>query len=159
MGVVEYWRFDPPGGRFHYTHLAGVRLVNREYRPVTNHWTDGEHFWGHSEALNLDLCWERGELRWYDPVARRYLPTFDDERAARIAAEARVRELEEQLRRNLSRSPALRPGKPLPMTRKRGGRKSLPTTCHLTPAARRSLAGITTGSPPPGRLRWRAGPA
>ena len=70
-----------------------------------------DHLWGHSEALNLDLCWERGELRWYDPVAERYLPRFDDERAARVtaeaqrdaaeaqrdAAEARVRELEEQL--------------------------------------------------------------
>lgn len=106
MGVIEYWRFDPSGGRFHLTHLAGDRLVGEEYQPITINRTDDEHFWGHSIALNLDLCWERGELRWYDPVAQRYLPTFDDERAARItaeaqrdAAEARVRELEERLRR------------------------------------------------------------
>ena len=106
MGVLEYWRFDPSGGRFHRTHLAGDRLVNGEYLPVTINRTDNGHFWGHSEALNLDLCWEQGELRWFDPVGQAYLPTFDDERAARLsaeaqrdAAEARVRELQEQLRR------------------------------------------------------------
>lgn len=82
------------------------------YQPVTINRSDDGHFWGHSEALNLDLCWEQGELRWYDPVAQRYLPSFDEERVARLtaeaqrdaavarsdAAEARVRELEEQLR-------------------------------------------------------------
>ena len=118
MGVLEYWRFDPSGGRFHRTHLAGDRLVNGEYQPIPISRTDDEHLWGHSEALNLDLCWERGDLRWYDPVARCYLPTYDDERAARItaeaqrdaaetqrdAAEARVRELEEQVRRQNSGS-------------------------------------------------------
>ena len=112
MGVLEYWRFDPSGGRFHRAHLGGDRLVDGEYQPITISRTDDEHFWGHSEALNLDLCWERGELRWFDPVAGVYLPTFSDERAARVvaeaerdaaeaqrdAAEARVRELEEQLR-------------------------------------------------------------
>ena len=106
MGVPEYWRFDPSGGRFHRTHLAGGRLVDGEYQPIPITQIDDEHYWGRSESLNLDLCWERGELRWYDPVAQRYLPTFNEERAARIAAEAqheaaeaRVRELEAQLRR------------------------------------------------------------
>lgn len=111
MGVPEYWRFDPSGGQFHQTHLAGDRLVNGEYQPITINRTDDGHFWGHSEALNLDLCWEQGQLRWYDPVGQTYLPTFDDERVARLsaeaqraaaeaqrdAAEARVRELEERL--------------------------------------------------------------
>ena len=99
MGVPEYWRFDHTGGNFHSVPLAGDRLVEGEYQPVAITRIDDEHYWGHSEALNLDLCWERGELRWYDPVAQRYLPTFEDERAARIAAEARIRELEEQLQR------------------------------------------------------------
>ncbi len=107
MGVPEYWRFDSSGGRFHRSHLAGDRLVDGRYRPIYISRADDEHYWGHSEALNLDLCWERGELRWYDPVARRYLPTFDDDGpTARIAAEAQrdaaeelVRELEDRLRR------------------------------------------------------------
>ena len=127
FGVSEYWRFDPSGGQFHKSHIAGDRLVDGEYLPITINQTDEEHFWGHSEVLNLDLCWEQGELRWYDPAAQAYLPTFSDERAARIvaeaqrntaeaerrtaeaerddaqsqrdAAEARVRELEAELRR------------------------------------------------------------
>lgn len=105
FGVSEYWRFDPSGGRFHRAHLGGDRLVDGEYQPITIIRTDDEHLWGHSEALNLDLCWERGELRWFDPVTGIYLPTFSDERAARVvaeaerdAAEARVRDLEEKLR-------------------------------------------------------------
>ncbi len=100
FGVAEYWRFDPSGGQFHQTHLAGDRLVNGEYQPLPIRRSDDEYFWGHSEVLNLDLCWEQGELRWYDPAGQRYLPSFDDERAARIAAEARVRELEERLRQS-----------------------------------------------------------
>ena len=42
-------------------------------------------------------------MRFYDPVARRYLPTYDEEADGRIAAEARNRELEEQLKRLQSR--------------------------------------------------------
>ena len=112
FGVPEYWRFDPSGGRFHRTHLAGDQLVSGEYQPITINRTDDEHYWGHSEALNLDLCWERGELRWYDPVGQTYLPSFDDERTIRVvaeaqrdAAEARVRELEERLQRAEEREP------------------------------------------------------
>ena len=56
-----------------------------------------EIYRGHSDALNLDLCWEDGELRWYDPVAGRYLLTYKEvaeariaERRERIAAEQRA---------------------------------------------------------------------
>ena len=54
---------------------------------------------GYSEALDLHLRWERGELCFYDPGTGRPIATLADEREARAAAEARVRELEEQLRR------------------------------------------------------------
>lgn len=124
--VLEYWRFDYTGGRFHSTHLAGDRLVGDEYQPIPIHRTDEGHYWGHSDALNLDLCWENGELRWYDPVGRRYLPNFQEkdeqhraaearadaerearisEREARIRAEARIRELEAQLHQQQSPDP------------------------------------------------------
>ena len=56
--------------------------------------------------LGLDLCWEDGQLRWYDPATGRYLLTYDEEAAGRLAAERerdaaleRVRELEDQVRR------------------------------------------------------------
>ncbi len=104
MGVTEYWRFDPSGGDWHSAHLAGDRLVDGEYQPITIYRTEAGHYWGHSDVLNLDLCWEEGELRWYDPVSQRYLTTHQEERDARRAeaaradaAEARIRQLEEQL--------------------------------------------------------------
>ena len=120
MGVPEYWRFDPSGGRHHIAHLAGDRLVNGLYEPVRIHQTDSEHFWGRSEALGLSLCWEEGQLRFWDPVGQLYLTTYAEEhdarrqseaqtiaerdarlaeRDARLEAEARAQQLEEELRR------------------------------------------------------------
>ncbi len=132
--IPEYWRFDPSGGRYHDAPLAGDRLVDGAYQPIRIVRVDEAHHWGHSDVLDLDLCWEEGRLRWWDPAARRYLPTFDEvdderiiaaglagieqrsriqaearadtEQTTRIqaearanSAEARVRELEEELRR------------------------------------------------------------
>ena len=45
-----------------------------------------------SEALGLSVCWEDGMLRFFDPVAESYLRSHDE-------AEARVAELEAELRR------------------------------------------------------------
>ena len=67
------------------------------YAPVAIHRIDDEHFWGRSESLNLDLCWEDGNLRFWDPAAQRYLATFKEESAARRAAEARATEAEAAL--------------------------------------------------------------
>ncbi len=113
MGVPEYWRFDPTGGLYHRAPLAGDTLVEGRYRPIPIHHTDEGHYWGHSTALDLDLCWEGGELRFWDPAGHRYLTTDQEERAARrvaearadrerqarAAAEARILQLEEELRR------------------------------------------------------------
>ena len=106
FGIPEYWRFDPTGGRRYDLPLAGDRLVDGAYQPMTVIRTDDSHLWGHSNVLNLDLCWEEGYLRWWDPAAGRYLETHEEEAEARIAAESRadtaesrIRELEEELRR------------------------------------------------------------
>ena len=105
FGIPEYWRFDPTGGEYYETGLAGDRLVDKVYQPITIVHTDATHHWGHSEVLNLDLCWENGELRWWDPAEKQYLPTHDETRARLImtearanTAEARISELEEELR-------------------------------------------------------------
>ena len=99
FGIPEYWRFDPSGGDYYGTGLSGDRLVDGLYQPIGITVTDDSHSRGHSEVLGLDLCWEDGQLRWYAPPAERYLPTFDDEAEARIAAEERVRALEAEIRR------------------------------------------------------------
>ena len=94
MGVPEYWRFDGTGGRWYQAHLAADRFVEGLYVAIPIHQTAEGHYWGHSDSLNLDLCWEAGNLRFWDPIARIYLNTFADERAARSAAEARAMEAE-----------------------------------------------------------------
>ena len=90
LGVGEYWRYDPTGGEFYGEPLVGEYLVDGEYRPIhLNHESDGR-VWGHSEALNLDLWWEDGELRFWDPAAGRWLLNLEEEHDGRIAAEDRA---------------------------------------------------------------------
>jgi hypothetical protein len=86
-GIPEYWRFDPTGGDRYPVGLAGDRLVGKEYQPMEIVPTEEGSYWGHSDVLNLDLCWEHGQLRFYDPVAQLYLLTHDEEAQARITAE------------------------------------------------------------------------
>ena len=105
FGIPEYWRFDETGE--HYgDRLVGERLVEGEYRPIEISNLAGDILQGHSDVLDLDIRWHDGRLEWYDPVTGRHIATFDNERAARIqaetraeSAEARSRELEEELRR------------------------------------------------------------
>ena len=86
--------------------LAGDRLASGRYEPIEIVQADETHYWGHSDVLNLDLCWEEDQLRWYDPAVLQYLLTFDETEEARIAAvrkrdaaRQRVRELEAEIRR------------------------------------------------------------
>ena len=112
MRIPEYWRFDEtPTGRWHGARLAGDRLVNGQYHPLPIRQLPDGSLRGHSQVLNVDLCWESGELRWREPATGRYIATFRDERAradweqdradrerdARLQAEARARELEAEL--------------------------------------------------------------
>ena len=116
LAIPEYWRFDKTG-QHHGVRLAGDRLVNGLYQPIPIEELPDGSLRGHSEVLNLDLYWERAQLEWYDPGTGRPIPTLEIEREARIRevqierearmqeslradnAEARIRELEEELRR------------------------------------------------------------
>ena len=57
FGIPEYWRFDATGGRWYDAALAGDRLVEGAYQPITIHRSAASHLWGHSAALNLTVCW------------------------------------------------------------------------------------------------------
>ena len=89
-GVREYWRFDPSGGEYHRQSLAGDALTDGAFQPMPIVETPEGHLWGRSEVLGLSICWEDGQLRWWDPVAERYLETHNEEAEARIAAETRA---------------------------------------------------------------------
>ena len=98
FGIPEYWRFDPTGGRRYDVPLAGDRLVEGVYQPLQIVEVEPQHLHGHSDVLGLDLCWNHGDLRWFDPSTAQHLMTLAEERQARIAAEDRIRRLEEELR-------------------------------------------------------------
>ena len=126
LGIPEYWRFDETGD-FHGTGLAGDRLVDGRYEPVPIEAVAEGALQAYSTVLDLFIRWEQGELRWHDPATGRHIVTLEDERnraeseraraesnrvladgerdranaeqEARMAAEARVRDLEAELRR------------------------------------------------------------
>lgn len=99
FGIPEYWRFDPSGGEYHDAALAGDRLGVDGYNPIEIETLGEDLFRGHSDVLGLDICWERGQLRFFDPAEGRYLRTFDEEADGRLAAEAEVRRLRDELAR------------------------------------------------------------
>ena len=96
LGIQEYWRFDHTGN-FHGTKLAGDRLVEGHYEPIDIEDVEEGILQSHSAVLNLLLRWDHGQLRWHDPATGQEIPTFERERARANAAEARVRELEDEL--------------------------------------------------------------
>ena len=111
-GIREYWRLDPSGGELYGTALAGDRLVDGEYRPVSIEQMADGSLRGYSEVLGLYLCWEDGRLRFLNPETGSYLLSHqeevaradeeqaraDQEAEARRTAEAEVRRLRERLR-------------------------------------------------------------
>ena len=127
LGVREYWRYDETGGDFYGEPLVGERLVDGEYRRLELHEESNDRVRAHSDVLDLDLWWEEGELRFWDTVAESWLLSHEEaqaradeefvraeeaqaradevyiqaeqERAGRLEAEARVVELETELRR------------------------------------------------------------
>ncbi len=99
LGVGEYWKFDPSGGEHYGEPLVGETLVGGEYRRMEIVRESDGRVWVHSPTLNLELHWVDGRLRFYDPEGCRWLQNMGEADAARESAEARVAELEAELRR------------------------------------------------------------
>ena len=90
-GVGEYWRFDPSGGRFHDAPMAGdILTVEGGYAPLpVNRDPDGL-LWGYSPVLDLELCWDNGQLRFRNPHTKEFLPTPEEARFLLLDADARA---------------------------------------------------------------------
>ena len=106
LGIGEYWRYDAtPDSRHYGTPLYGGRLVAGEYQPMPIVTEPGGMLRGHSPALGIDLCWDDGRLRFYDPARDVWVPDYyelletvtaatDQTEAARLDAESARSELE-----------------------------------------------------------------
>ncbi len=90
LGVAEYWRFDSTGGELYGQPLAGERLVDGEYQPYELHTDAGGSVWAHSEVLAVDFYWDGDEFDVLDPETGRTIDKFEVEREARLAAEAQA---------------------------------------------------------------------
>ena len=94
LGMQEYWMYDATGDDFYGEPLIGLTLVDGEYRRIDLSHEPGGMVRGHSTVLNLDLCWDDGRLRFYDPVSDRWLLNQSETKARAEAAEAQVIEVE-----------------------------------------------------------------
>ena len=83
-GVAEYWRFDRSGGRYHdpaaVRRPAGQGAVRAT--PAGTLARTGVTR-GYSPVLGLELHWDTGMLRFYDPVVGDYLPDLRQAEAQR----------------------------------------------------------------------------
>ena len=121
LGIYEYWRFDHTG-EHHGAKLAGDRLVDDRYEAIFIESAGEDIEQGYSDALNLYLRWDHGQLVFIDPATNAPILTYEDQAAKaesekaraesekakararneatlRQQAEQRVRQLEEEIRR------------------------------------------------------------
>ena len=89
IGIGEYWRFDETG-RYHGTRLAGDRLEDGGYAPIGVNAAAEEALQGYSDALGLNLRWERSRLGLYNPATGLHIATFTSERARADREQARA---------------------------------------------------------------------
>ena len=65
-------------------------MVDGVYEPIVIETLGDDRLRGYSDALGLYVCWEAGMLRFFDPGTESYLDTHEEERAGRLAAQARA---------------------------------------------------------------------
>jgi Uma2 family endonuclease len=111
LGVREYFQYDPTHD-YLVPALQGARLVAGSYQALLPTTLPDGTLVLHSEVLGLDVRLEEGTLRFYDPGTGQKLLSHAEieqarreaeeragrEEAARLAAEARIAELEARLR-------------------------------------------------------------
>ena len=99
IGVPEYWRFDPSGGRYHGEPMSGSILVGGEYQAVELTTDPDGVLKGYSPVLGLSLAWDEGWPRFYDPSTGTYLENWREAVARAAEAEARRDAAEDELQR------------------------------------------------------------
>ena len=100
IGVPEVWHVDHTGGDFYGQPLAGWRLSGGEYLPIEVTERPDGFISGYSPAIKLFICWDDGQLRFFDPLENRYLRSsneaYADSRGLDSEREAHARTLERE---------------------------------------------------------------
>ena len=96
LGVREYFLFDPTG-EYLSPRLQGYRLAGGAYERLPAVESIDRTLTLTSEVLGLELRAKGEEMRFHDPATGETLFSYGEERVARIAAEARIAELEARL--------------------------------------------------------------
>ena len=92
MGIGEYWRLDATGGDLYGEALVGEYLLGGEYRRYELSADADGRICGHSELLDLNICWDGMRFDIQDPLTGEYLRDLMD-------AEARIADLQAELER------------------------------------------------------------
>ena len=72
MGIGEYWRLDATGGELYGEPLVGEYLIDGEYRRYELRSDSDGRIWGHSAALDLNICWDGMRFDIQDPLTGEY---------------------------------------------------------------------------------------
>ena len=99
MGIGEYWRLDATGGELYGEPLVGEYLLGGEYRRYELSADADGGVCGHSELLDLNICWDGMRFDIQDPLTGEYHKDYIENRQARLDAEAQVAELQAELER------------------------------------------------------------
>jgi len=67
LGIREYWRLDPTGGDLNGAALAGDRLEDGAYQPITLRRLEKGNVWGRSEATGIDFFWMNANFVYLGP--------------------------------------------------------------------------------------------
>lgn len=90
LGVQECWSFDTTGGTNFGAGLQGRDLVNGLYRDIPIRQDANGNQRGYSAVLGLAVCWEQGQLRFFNGATGEYLLTHAEEIQRADAAEQRA---------------------------------------------------------------------
>ena len=73
LGISEYWRLDPSGGKHYGEPIVGEYLADGEYRRYEMRVEDDGRVWGYSGVMGINLCWDGARFITQDPETGRYM--------------------------------------------------------------------------------------
>ena len=96
IGVPEYWRFDPTGGRLYGQPIIGERLVNEQYERLPLVQYDDGSEGSTSPIMNVSFRWREPHFRVHDPATG---AAYDHPMDAIVRQQAEIARLQAENRR------------------------------------------------------------